>query len=111
MSLCLRQHVLVHAQTLPCILGGLHVKRLGCQGVHTLAGMGCAGIASPKLRLKEAVWETAGVYMPVNRVEAGMHIERHVKDAVKSGSFDLQPKAIAHAEGTNMVCPHNRPCG
>jgi hypothetical protein len=56
------------------------------------------------VRLKEVIWETADAYMPLNRVEAAMYIERHVKDSLNAGGFDLQPKAIAHAEGTNMVC-------
>lgn len=60
-----------------------------------------AGIASPKLRMKDPVWEVEGRYLPVNRVEAAMFMERAVKDAGES--FTLEPKAIAHAEGTNMV--------
>jgi hypothetical protein len=49
----------------------------------------------------------------MNRIEAAMYIERRVKDSLKFGDFDLQPKAIAHAEGTNMVCPlpvHSTDC-
>jgi hypothetical protein len=59
-------------------------------------------IASPKLRIKEPMWEVAGSYLPVNRVEASMWMERKMKNA--GGSLAYEPKAIAHAEGTNIVC-------
>ena len=64
-------------------------------------GCGHAGIAAPSMHLKDVVWETQDTYMPVNRVEAAMWMERKVKNS--EGKLEFTPKAVAHAEGTNMV--------
>lgn len=63
-----------------------------------------AVIADSKLHLRDPIWEVKGSFMPVNRVEASMFIERWKK--ATGGKLRVLPKAIAHAEGTNMVrCP------
>lgn len=58
-------------------------------------------IAAPKLRMFDPVWEEAGAFLPVNRVEAAMWLERKVKQC--GGELRIEPKAIAVARGTNMV--------
>lgn len=60
-----------------------------------------AAIASPKLRICDPVWEERGAYLPVNRVEAAMWVERKVKQC--GGELRIEPKAVSHAGGTNMV--------
>lgn len=63
-----------------------------------------AAIASPSLHVKDVVWEMRDSYLPVNRVEAAMWMNRQQKDC--GGKLALTPKAVAHAEGTNMVRTH-----
>jgi hypothetical protein len=53
------------------------------------------------LRFKDPIWETRDDFLPLNRVEAAMWMGRHVKDS--GGKLAIAPKAVAHAEGTNMV--------
>lgn len=60
-----------------------------------------AGISDPKLHMYEAIWEVAGQFLPVNNVEAGMFMDMGRKGC--EGKLMITPKAIAHAEGTNMV--------
>jgi hypothetical protein len=63
-----------------------------------------AAITGTKLHMRDPIWEEKGRFTPVNRVEAAMFIERWQK--ATEGKLRVVPKAIAHAEGTNMVrCP------
>ena len=62
---------------------------------------GLATIASPKLRMFDPMWEEAGAFLPVNRVEAAMWMERKVKQC--GGALKIEAKSISHAKGTNMV--------
>eukprot|EP00892_Ulva_mutabilis_P001900 jgi/Ulvmu1/11710/UM008_0121.1 len=65
------------------------------------AEAGLESIASPKLRMFDPVWEEAGAFQPVNRVEAAMWLERKVKQC--GGRLSIEPKAVSHVEDSNMV--------
>ena len=58
-------------------------------------------IADPRIRIREPMWEVKGSYLPVNRVEAQLWMERMVKDSI--GTLKFTPKSIATCEGTNLV--------
>lgn len=67
-------------------------------------------IADPKLRVKEPMWEMRGSYLPVNRMEALLWMERMQKNA--GGKLKFTPKTIVPCEGTNLVraaCPSRWP--
>lgn len=66
-----------------------------------------AAIASPRLRICDPMWEEQGAFLPVNRVEAAMWVERKVKQC--GGELRIEPKAVTHARGTNMVLPKPNP--
>ena len=65
-----------------------------------------ADVAAPKLRMYDPVWEEAGAFLPVNRVEAAMWLERKVKQC--GGELRIEPKAVVPAHGTNMVRKQDR---
>jgi hypothetical protein len=60
-----------------------------------------ADVASERLHILEPIWQEVGEFLPVNRVEAAMWIERQVKKA--GGELNYEPKVLSRAEGTNLV--------
>lgn len=57
-------------------------------------------VASKQLHVLEPIWQELGEYLPVNRVEAAMWIERQAK---KAGGLDYELKVLSRAEETNLV--------
>lgn len=63
-----------------------------------------SGVASKQLHVLEPIWQEVGEYLPVNRVEAAMWIERQVKNA--GGELHYEPKVLSRAQDTNLVRSH-----
>lgn len=58
-------------------------------------------VAGKNLHILEPIWQEIGEFLPVNRVEASMWIERQAKRA--GGELHFEPKVVSRAEGTNLV--------
>lgn len=59
------------------------------------------GIADARMRVREPMWESEGAWLPVNRVETALWMERMIKNS-KAG-IDFEAKSVVACEGSNMV--------
>lgn len=59
-------------------------------------------IAAPDLKLFDPCWTPEGDAVPTSREDVAAAIEKRM--SVAGGELKFETKAIAHSEGTNMVC-------